>query len=79
MTITKKSLDELVKTNIGNYSYNINLFRSFPSVYTGFKPVQTRILYEMGEMKLTSGVPHKKVAAVVGNVLGRWHPQTRVA
>ena len=77
MTITKKSLDELVKTNIGNYSYNINLFRSFPSVYDGCKPVARRIIYEMGEMKLTSGVPHKKVAAIVGNVLGRWHPHGR--
>ena len=73
MTITKKSLDELVKTNIGNYSYNINLFRSFPSVYDGCKPVARRIIYEMGEMKLTSGVPHKKVAGVVGQVLAKWH------
>ena len=54
MSITKKPLDELVKTNIGNYSYNINLFRSFPNVYDGCKPVARRILYEMGEMKLKS-------------------------
>ena len=74
MSITKKSLDELVKTNIGNYSYNINLFRSFPSIEDGMKTVQRRVLYEMGEMKLTSGVPHKKVAAIVGQVLGHTHP-----
>ena len=74
MAVTKKSLENILEKNIGNYSFNINLFRAFPNACDGLKPVIRRTMYEMGEQKLTPGVQHKKVAAIVGSVLGRWHP-----
>ena len=74
MTIKQETLEEIVSKSMGNYGYNINLFRSFPSVLDGLKPVQRRTVYTLHEMKLTQGKPHRKVAAVVGSVLGLYHP-----
>ena len=63
-----------METSIGNYSFNTNLFRAFPNVTDGMKPVARRVLYSMHEQKLTPGVAHKKVAAVVGDTLAKYHP-----
>lgn len=74
MSVTKKSLENVMETSIGNYSFNTNLFRAFPNVTDGMKPVARRVLYSMHEQKLTPGVAHKKVAAVVGDTLAKYHP-----
>ena len=74
MSVYQKSIEEMLQTNMGNYSFNINLFRAFPNVNDGLKIVARRVLYGMGEMKLTPGVQHRKVAGVVGKVLADTHP-----
>jgi topoisomerase-4 subunit A len=43
-------------------------------VRDGLKPVHRRILYGMREMRLDPGTSAKKSAAVVGDVMGRYHP-----
>jgi DNA gyrase subunit A len=43
------------------------------------KPVHRRILYAMGQMGLTAGGKTRKSAAVVGEVLGNYHPHGDVA
>ncbi len=48
--------------------------RALPRVGDGQKPVQARILYAMWEMGGRSGMPRKKSARVVGDVLGKFHP-----
>jgi len=43
------------------------------------KPVHCRILYAMHEMNLTARSGYRKSAAVVGEVLGKYHPHGDVA
>ena len=74
--IKTDTLEQIISKNMGNYGYNINLFRSFPCIMDGLKPVQRRTVYTLHDMKLTQGKPHRKVAAVVGNVLGQFHPHS---
>lgn len=48
--------------------------RAIPLAEDGLKPVQRRILYVMGEMKLKSSGKTVKSAKVVGDVMGNYHP-----
>lgn len=48
--------------------------RALPDVRDGLKPVHRRILYAMNELGLTPDKPYKKSVAVVGEVLGKYHP-----
>lgn len=48
--------------------------RALPDVRDGLKPVQRRILWTMNEMGLMPNRPFRKSAAVVGDVLGKYHP-----
>src|SRR3954464_10944167 len=43
------------------------------------KPVHRRILYTMHEMGLTSASSYRKCAAIVGEVMGKYHPHGDVA
>src|SRR6185437_13889196 len=47
---------------------------ALPDVRDGLKPVHRRILYAMNDLGLVPNRPFKKSAAVVGDVLGRFHP-----
>ena len=57
-----------------NYSMSVIVARALPDTRDGLKPVHRRILYAMHEMGLRSGSKFKKCAAVVGDVLGKYHP-----
>ena len=48
--------------------------RALPDVRDGLKPVHRRILYTMHEMGLTSAASYRKCAAIVGEVMGKYHP-----
>src|SRR5438132_11212628 len=48
--------------------------RALPDVRDGLKPVQRRILYTMHEMGLRNDRPMRKSAAIVGDVMGKYHP-----
>ena len=48
--------------------------RAIPNVEDGQKPVQRRILYAMGQMRLSAPSNHVKSAKVVGEVIGSYHP-----
>ncbi len=56
------------------YAYSIIYQRALPDARDGLKPVQRRILYQMGEMGLRPDRAHVKCARVVGDVMGRLHP-----
>jgi len=62
----KLPVEEAIKQNMGIYSYNINLYRSFPSIRDGLKPVARKIIYSMKNLNLYHNRPHRKVANVVG-------------
>lgn len=57
-----------------DYAMSVITARALPDVRDGMKPVQRRILYQMGEMGLRHNVAHRKCARIVGDVLGRFHP-----
>jgi DNA gyrase subunit A len=56
------------------YAMSVITARALPDVRDGLKPVHRRILYTMHEMGLTASSRFRKSAAVVGDVLGKYHP-----
>jgi DNA gyrase subunit A len=56
------------------YAMSVITSRALPDVRDGLKPVHRRILFAMHEMGLTSSSRFRKSAAVVGDVLGKYHP-----
>jgi DNA gyrase subunit A len=61
------------------YAMSVITARALPDVRDGLKPVHRRILFAMNEMGLTSSARFRKSAAVVGDVLGKYHPHGDVA
>ena len=57
-----------------SYALSTIMSRSLPDVRDGLKPVHRRLLHAMREMGLNPGVGSRKSAAVVGDVMGRYHP-----
>ncbi|MFN3192172.1 MAG: DNA topoisomerase (ATP-hydrolyzing) subunit A [Aureliella sp.] len=57
-----------------NYSLSVITSRALPDVRDGLKPVQRRILYTMNLQGLSATSKHRKCAAVVGDVMGKYHP-----
>ncbi|MBT1176843.1 DNA topoisomerase IV subunit A [Bifidobacterium callimiconis] len=56
------------------YAYSVIYARALPDARDGLKPVQRRIIYQMGEMNLTPDRSYMKSARVVGEVMGKLHP-----
>ena len=61
------------------YAMSVITARALPDVRDGLKPVHRRILYGMNEMGLTASARFRKSAAIVGDVLGKYHPHGDVA
>ncbi|MGB0679887.1 MAG: DNA gyrase/topoisomerase IV subunit A [Polyangiales bacterium] len=58
-----------------NYALSVITARALPDVRDGLKPVQRRILYTMlHELKLRPEARFRKSAAIVGDVMGKFHP-----
>ena len=58
------------------YALSVITARALPDVRDGLKPVQRRILYAMYQsLHLTAGSRPRKSAAVVGEVLGKYHTE----
>jgi DNA gyrase subunit A len=70
--------DEL-RTSYLDYAMSVIVSRALPDVRDGLKPVHRRILYTMNEMNLTSAQAYRKCAAIVGEVMGKYHPHGDVA
>jgi DNA gyrase subunit A len=70
--------DEL-RTSYLDYAMSVIVSRALPDVRDGLKPVHRRILYTMNEMNLTSTQAYRKCAAIVGEVMGKYHPHGDVA
>lgn len=56
-----------------DYSVSVITDRAIPDVRDGLKPVHRRILYAMHTMGIHHSGPHKKVARVVGETMGKFH------
>lgn len=57
-----------------DYAMSVIVSRALPDVRDGLKPVHRRILFSMHELGLRSGAKFRKSAAVVGDVLAKYHP-----
>ncbi|OYD15103.1 DNA gyrase subunit A [candidate division WOR-3 bacterium JGI_Cruoil_03_51_56] len=67
-------IEDEVRRSFLDYAMSVIVARALPDVRDGLKPVQRRILYTMHEMGLMPNRPFRKSAAVVGDVLGKYHP-----
>ncbi len=63
-----------MKESYLDYAMSVIVSRALPDVRDGLKPVHRRILYAMHEMGLSAASKPRKSAAVVGEVLGKYHP-----
>lgn len=68
-------LDQETQRRYLNYALSVITSRALPDVRDGLKPVQRRILYAMfHDQRLQPDSKFRKCAAVVGDVLGKYHP-----
>ena len=73
-SILTTALHSEVENRFLTYALSTIVSRSLPDVRDGLKPVHRRILYAMWEMGLGPTAKFRKSAAVVGEVLGKFHP-----
>ncbi len=72
-------IEDELRTSYLDYAMSVIVSRALPDVRDGLKPVHRRILYSMHEMGLTSQASYRKCAAIVGEVMGKYHPHGDVA
>ncbi|MFL0577275.1 DNA topoisomerase (ATP-hydrolyzing) subunit A [Brevibacterium luteolum] len=72
-------VSEEMETSFLEYAYSVIYSRALPDARDGLKPVQRRIIYQMGEMGLRPDRPHVKSSRIVGDVMGKLHPHSDVA
>ncbi len=69
------SLQETTRERYLSYALSVIMSRALPDIRDGLKPVQRRILYAMyANLRLTPDARYRKSAAVVGEVMGKYHP-----
>ena len=75
MAVKDVPLIDESKTRYITYALSVVHSRALPDVRDGLKPVQRRILFAMLQnLNLHPDRDHRKSAAVVGEVLARYHP-----
>jgi DNA gyrase subunit A len=72
-------IEDEMKVSYLDYAMSVIVARALPDVRDGLKPVHRRILYTMGEMGLSATSSYRKCAAIVGEVMGKYHPHGDVA
>ncbi|MBB2955887.1 DNA gyrase subunit A [Bifidobacterium commune] len=72
--IVETPLDDEMSKSFLEYAYSVIYARALPDARDGMKPVQRRIIYQMGQMNLTPDRPYMKSARAVGEVMGKLHP-----
>jgi DNA gyrase subunit A len=79
-TIATVDLRSAAEERFISYALSVITMRALPDVRDGLKPVQRRILYAMYQnLRLGAGARPRKSAAVVGEVLGKYHPHGDLA
>ncbi len=80
MAVIERAIHTESQDRYLTYALSVVSGRALPDVRDGLKPVQRRILYAMAQqLGLMPGGSHRKSAAVVGEVLARFHPHGDVA
>ncbi len=76
--LPRNIVDEMSESYL-DYAMSVIIARALPDVRDGLKPVHRRILFAMWEMGLRSSGKYRKSAAVIGEVLGNYHPHGDMA
>ena len=63
-----------LKESYIDYAMSVIVSRALPDVRDGLKPVHRKILFAMNELGLSAGGKFRKCAAVVGEVMSKYHP-----
>lgn len=67
-------LKEELESRFLSYALSTIVSRALPDVRDGLKPVHRRVLYAMNQLRLSPDGRYRKSAAVVGDVIGKYHP-----
>jgi DNA gyrase subunit A len=67
-------LEEEVQTSFLEYAMSVIVSRALPDARDGLKPVHRRLLYAALEAGLRPDRQHRKCAALVGDVMKKYHP-----
>jgi DNA gyrase subunit A len=73
------NIEDDMRQSYLDYAMSVNIGRALPMVADGLKPVHRRILYAMFRAGLLPNRRYSKCAAVVGEVLGKYHPHGDLA
>jgi len=79
---TEPETSKIIKANISkemqdaylDYAMSVIVSRALPDVRDGLKPVHRRIIYAMQDQNMTAEHKFNKSAAVVGEVMKKYHP-----
>ncbi|MGH7238493.1 MAG: DNA gyrase subunit A, partial [Candidatus Saccharimonadales bacterium] len=77
--VNQREIVEELKESYIDYAMSVIVARALPDVRDGLKPVHRKILYAMGELGLSAGAKFRKCAAVVGEVMAKYHPHGDMA
>ena len=73
--IHEVDLQKTMEKSYIDYAMSVIASRALPDVRDGLKPVQRRVLYSMIELNNGPDKPHRKCARIVGDTMGKYHPQ----
>ncbi|MEX1263273.1 MAG: DNA gyrase subunit A [Actinomycetota bacterium] len=72
--VEQVQLEDEIQRSYLDYAMSVIVGRALPDVRDGLKPVHKRILWAMLEAGYRPDRPHRKSAAVIGDVLKKYHP-----
>ncbi len=77
--VNKREIVDELKESYIDYAMSVIVARALPDVRDGLKPVHRKILYAMNELGLGFSAKFRKCAAVVGEVMAKYHPHGDMA
>lgn len=72
--VVDKELTQEMQSSFLEYAMSVIKSRALPDYRDGLKPVHRRIIYAAAQEGLTHDKKYKKSAAIVGSVMGSYHP-----
>jgi DNA gyrase subunit A len=77
--VIQQSISSEMRESYLDYAMSVITMRALPDVRDGLKPGARRVLHTMNQMGLNSSAKFRKSAAVIGDVMGKYHPHGDVA
>ena len=74
--VSDVTIEEEIQYSFLEYAMSVIVSRALPDVRDGLKPVHRRILYAALEAGLRPDRQHRKCAALVGDVMKKYHPHS---